>query len=183
MSLKKKFLILLGSIAFITLVISTPVQNIGRLGTAYTEAPVTGENLTAKSLNKFLQTWSKFIKTDISLQQLSLIDSSSEEKYPSQVVRWLRINGWNAEHFFYIEQRLREAVTAASLQETIEGNKAILQKMREGDAYDNLQKIISMQQAQLNAVKITPAELELVKSNLYQINQVLEGKAVSQPKK
>ena len=178
MGIKKKFLILLGSIAFITLVISTPVQNIGRLGTAYSEPPVAGENLNAKSLNKFLQTWSKFVKTDISMQQLSLNDASSKEKYPSQVIRWLRVNGWNAEHFFYIEQRLKEAVTAASLQETIEGNKAILHKMREDAASENLQKIISMQQAQLDSVKITPAEIELVKNNLYQINQVLEGKAV-----
>ncbi len=181
MSLKKKILILLGSIAFVTLVICTPIQNIGRLGTAYSEPPVAGENLTLKSMNAFLKTWPEFIKTDISLQQLSLSGTSAAEKFPPQVVRWLRANGWNAEHFFYIEQRLREAVTAAGLQQTIDSNKLILQKMREDAAAENLQKIISMQQAQLAAIKITPAELELVKNNLYQINQILEGKAVLKP--
>ena len=45
----------------------------------------------------------------------------------------------------------------------------------------NLQQIVQEQEQQLSAEKFTSQELELVRNNLYQIDAVLEGKAVIEP--
>lgn len=181
MSLKKKILILLGCVFLLLLVLTTPLRNFGLFHTEYSQPPLSGETLSLSSMNDFLTVWSQFIKKDVSLMQFSLAGTSSDEKYPARLSRWLRSQGWNAEHFFYMEQRLRDCLTAVRLEQTIESNKAILRKMREDAAAENLQKIITMQKAQLAAVRVTPAEIALVKANLSQITQILEGKAVLEP--
>ena len=50
-----------------------------------------------------------------------------------------------------------------------------------GKDQENMRRIIEEQERQVNAEKVTPEELNLVSGNLYQINAILEGKAVYSP--
>ena len=173
---RKKILILCGVLIFLSVVLTTPLSNIARFGANYDIPPSPKDTLNVKEINAFLIVWSEFMQRglDKSMQQISLQENS---EIPSQVRRWLRAKGWNAERFFSIEQRLKELAAIATLQNNLEDNRGLLKTMS-GTGADNLKNIISSQEKQFKALSYDPNELALVRSNLYQIEQVLSGKGV-----
>ena len=77
--------------------------------------------------------------------------------------------------FFYNEQKIRAINNAATLEENWNANLQLLMKMKDND---NLKSIVRSQEEQLKLIKVNKQELELIKANLYQVSQILEGKAV-----
>lgn len=99
--------------------------------------------------------------------------------FPPQLVRWLKRQGWSAERFFYDEQKIRELANIASLEENVESNRKLLKKLEKDAASGaNLKNIITRQEEQLKLARVNPQELELIKANLYQVNMIMDGKAV-----
>lgn len=171
-------------------IILTPLNRIGKISfNNYDTPPTPGEAITFQEMNAFLEVWSKYLQKDIGkygLQQISLVVGKPSEKFPPQLVRWLDQEGWNVDRFFYLEQRLKAIVKTALLMEHLEANRQIYTQMsgRGGDsaALENMRRILQEQEHNLNAEKISPQELGLVKDNLYKINAVLEGNAIYSPK-
>ena len=176
MMTRKKLFILAAALLVLAIVLTTPLTQIGRFGSSY-DAPPSPENvLNAEEINAFLEVWSKFVRKDIS-RTMSQISLSSDSAVPAQVRRWLYAEGWNAERFFSVEQRLRGLKNIAELQNSLEDNRRLQAKMS-GAGADNLKNIVDSQERQFRALRYNPQELALVRANLYQITQVLEGKAV-----
>ena len=175
---RKNFLILIVTLVFLGVILTTPLSNIARLGSNYDTPPSPEDVLDVEELNAFLNIWSDFMQKDLSksMQQVSLQQNS---EIPSKVKRWLGVNGWNAERFFSVEQRLKELVTIATLKNNLEDNRGLL-KTISGSGADNLKNIIASQEKQFKSLKYNPSELMLVQSNLYQIKQVLSGKEASE---
>lgn len=173
---RKNIFILIVTLVFLGIILTTPLSNIARLGNNYDTPPSAEEVLSVKELNAFLNVWSDFMQKDLSksMQQVSLQQNS---EIPSQIRRWIEGNGWNVERFFSVEQRLKELVSIATLQNNLEDNRGLLKTMS-GQGADNLKSIISSQEKQFKALSYNPEELALVRANLYQIEQVLSGKAV-----
>lgn len=173
---RKKAWILLGVFVLLGTILTTPLSNIARLGANYDTPPSPEDVLNVKELNAFLEVWSDFMQKDLS-KAMGQVSLQKNSEVPSQVRRWLNANGWNTERFFSMEQRLKELVAIATLQNNLEDNRGLLKTMS-GSGADNLKNIISSQEKQFKALSYNPEELALVRANLYQIEQVLSGKAV-----
>lgn len=170
---RKKVLILIAAILGLGIVLTTPLSNISRLGMERVKPTAPKELLDVDEINAFLVVWSEFAQKDIS-RSMAQISLSSSGEIPTRVIRWLYARGWDAQRFFVVEQRLRELVAIATLQNSLEDNRKLMSKMSGG----NLKDIVASQENQLKAQKYNPQELALVRGNLYQISQVLEGKGV-----
>lgn len=147
--------------------------------------PRIGEAITYPETVSFLQLWSEFMQKDISrygLLQISLTNTIPSEGFSPQLVRWLKNEGWDADRFFYVEQRLKAAVKTAYLTENLKTNRNILQHMSKHGPdkinYENMLEIVESQEQQLNVEKVRPEELILVSQDLYTIKDVLDGKVV-----
>ena len=173
---RKKTIILLVALFFLGVILTTPLSNIARLGANYDTQPSFEDVLTVRELNSFLHVWSEFMQKDLgkTMGQVSLQENS---EIPYQVKRWLSNKGWNAERFFSLEQRLKELVSIATLQNNLEDNKKLLKEMS-GAGSDNIKDIVSAQEKHFKALSYNPKELAIVRNNLYQIEQVLSGKGV-----
>lgn len=182
MSRRRKFLILLLSFVGLAMIITTPLTDLGSFGNAYDYMPEQGELIDIKELNSFLAVWADFIRNDIAgykSQQLSLSNRNSADGFPPQLVRWLKRHEWGVERFFYTEQKIRELVNIATLEKSIEANRKLLKKMGQDTASGaNLKNIIDGQEEQLKLVHFNKQEMELIKANLYQINMIMDGKAI-----
>ena len=173
---RKKAWILLGVFVLLGVILTTPLSNIARFGANYDTPPSPEDVMSIKELNAFLEVWSDFMQKDLS-KSMGQVSLQQDSEVPSQVRRWLNANGWNTERFFSMEQRLKELVAIATLQNNLEDNRGLLKTMS-GSGADNLKNIISSQEKQFKALSYNPEELALVRANLYQIEQVLSGKAV-----
>lgn len=182
MSRNRKLLILFSSFVLLAVILTTPLADLGRFGSTYEKLPEQGEILDVDELNSFLSVWADFMGKDVAgykSQQLSLSSRGASDGFPPQLVRWLKRQGWSAERFFYNEQKIRELANIAELQKSIESNQKLLKKLgKDGAAGANLKDIISRQEEQLKLTRANPQELELIKTNLYQVNLILDGKAV-----
>lgn len=173
MDSQKKKWILLAAIIVLFVVFTTPLSHLSFLGN-YNGAEFTEQDLlTAEEINDFMVVWPKFLRSEIGATFLSMSLNDSNE-IPSQVLRWFTTQGWSAKRFLAVEQRLRKLVEIAYLQNNLASNMELQQK----SSGANLRDIIKSQKDRLGAAKYNPKELELVSANLYQISQVLDGKAV-----
>ena len=171
MSRKIKFAIILLSAVFLAWLIGQPLSEIGRQRT-YDDPPSAGQKLSAAELNEFLDLWSRMLHGKLH-RYVGQISLSSGKSYPGPLVKWLKLQGWDVERFFYDEQRLRELIDCVALVENISGNVAMSQH-----STVNLSQIISEQRLRLKSCRFDQDELDLIKSNLYQITEVFSGRAV-----
>lgn len=168
----KNLLILLASLVVLIMILSTPLTDIARFGSSYLDAPSADIRLDVQEINDFLRVWSDFEQKGLN-QSMKQVSLNQDSRIPPHIVRWLYAKGWNAEHFFAVEQHLRELVTIAALQNNLEDNKKLQEK-----GVANVRQIIDEQERQFAALKYNPQELALVRANFYQISNILEGKAV-----
>ena len=173
MSSQKKKWILLAAILVLFVVITTPLSHLSFWGNYNGDEFTEQDLLTVEEINDFMVVWSKFLRNNVgaTFRQISL---NEDDEIPSQVSRWLTTQGWSAKRFFAVEQRLRRLVDIAYLQNNLASNIEFQKKTR----VTNLSDIIKHQKNQLEALQYNPKELDLVSANLYQISEVLNGKAV-----
>lgn len=171
MSRKIRFLIVILCFMIIGWFVGQPLNRIGR-DFPYITMPTADEKLNAVELNTFLDLWSRVHHGPLKdyLWQVSL---KSDSSYPRPLVKWLEAQGWNAERFFYDEQKVRELIDYVKLERNIASNIKLSKK-----SGANLKEIVNEQQRHLNARHFDAAEIALIKNNLYQINEIFAGRAV-----
>ncbi len=171
MTRKTKFLTALVCFIFLGWLISRPVVSIG-LPKPYDEPPAAGHKLTAGELNEFLGLWSRIMHGPLKpyIGQISL---AAGRTYPRPLVKWLELQDWNVERFFYDEQRLHGLIECVGLQDDIDSNISITKHNGV-----NLSQIIKDQRRQLKACHFETDELELIKNNFYSVTEVFSGRAV-----
>lgn len=183
---RHRYSVLFTAVVLLAWIISTPLPRLGKINLyGFDNPPRIGEAITYPETVSFLQLWSEFMQKDISrygLLQISLTNTIPSEGFSPQLVRWLKNEGWDADRFFYVEQRLKAAVKTAYLKENLKTNRNILQHMPKHGSdkinYENMLEIVESQEQQLNVEKVRPEELILVSQDLYTIKDVLDGKVV-----
>lgn len=171
MGIKSQLGLLLLSIFFFVWLIQKPVNRLG-VRTPYLSAPSQGQQLTADELNEFLDLWARINHGPLK-KYFSQISLKSDSRYPQKIVTWLKLQNWNVERFFYDEQRLLELLEYVKLQKNINNNMELAKKTGA-----DLDGVIKEQRRYLKAHTFGPEEIELVKHNLYQINEIFAGRAV-----
>ena len=171
MSRKLKFLIILASFIGIGWFIQIPLSDIG-VKHPYSELDPQGHKLTADELNQFLDLWSRASQSKLK-RTLGQISLRGDNSYPRPLVKWLNVQGWSVERFFYDEQRLRELVEYAKIDDNIKSNIQLSQHTG-----TNLNEIIKEQRQRLKLHDVDEEELHLIQANLYQIIEIFAGRAV-----
>ena len=171
MSYKSKFLILIASISFLIWFSFQPLNKLG-LNKPYYAPPVLGQQIDANELNEFLELWSRILQGPMHkyMKQVSL---SSGGQYPEAVVKWLDAQNWNAKRFFYNEQRLLGILNYVNLKTNLMSN---IELSKKGEV--DLKDIIRNQEQQMAACPYSKLELDLVENNLYQVTEILAGRAI-----
>ncbi len=130
-------------------------------------------------MNRFLPVWSEYLSSDVSqigARQISLTLGKASEKFPLKTIHWLRKKGWNADRFFYVEQRLKAIVKSAFMQEHIKATVHVLETGGvSGVDPTTVQRMIDDQKKRVNVEQITPAELDMVMPDLVLISDILDG--------
>ncbi len=132
-----------------------------------------------EEMNRFLPVWSEYLASDVSqigARQISLTMGKASEKFPLQTIRWLKDRGWNADRFFYVEQRLKAIVKSAFMQEHIKATVHVLETGGvSGVDSVTVQRMIDDQKQRINVEQITPGELDMVMPDLILISDILDG--------
>ncbi|MDD4556670.1 MAG: hypothetical protein PHE89_05025 [Alphaproteobacteria bacterium] len=142
-----------------------------------------GEPISVGEINSFLNVWPDFTNSWVSklgIPQLSLTTSNNmKRRLPYITIAWLNRRGWDADRFFYVEQRLRSIVRSAQTEEHVYQTIDILEKkMKEsGDNYGqmNVKHMIDYHKKSLNVEKVSSEEIKMVRSNLVEISKILEN--------
>ena len=171
MSRKLKFLVLVASFAFLAWFLPQPLMEIG-ISRPYASPPVDGQKISADELNEFLNLWSRMTHGPLQ-KYVGQISLASGKSYPRPLVKWLEVQNWDVERFFYDEQRLHGLIGCAALQENIDSNVSLSRHDLSG-----LRQIINEQRQKLGGCRFDDDELELVRANLYQITEIFAGRAV-----
>ena len=144
------------------------LQPVIKLGTdqSYAVQQNLSHKLTAPELNAFLALWQQMQKGALReyLAQRSLHGKSS---YPRPIIKWLEVNNWSAERFFYDEQRLQDLLKCAELKIMMNAN--IETNKRTGI---NLEAIIKSQKEGLKSCLFEQEEMKLIEHNKEQIKAV-----------
>lgn len=127
-------------------------------------------------MDRFLPVWAEYMEDEIrnvGAGQLSLGMEDGKEKFLPELVRWLKKRGWNAERFFFVEQRLKTIVKTAFWQEHAQSTEQMLRQSEMDESA--VQRMIDEQKQRLTVGKVTPAEVEMVKPDLILISDILDG--------
>ncbi len=162
------------SFGFLYFILTTPMPKLAVWQPFYGTPDENAEVVTPKEINAFLELWPEFLKTNAAnkeARQLSLANGKASEVLSPSLKRWFEVKGWDIDRFFYVEQRLRAIVKTEMILSNIQNNKKLLEKGRDS----NLKNIISEQERQVNAEKISNEELEMIRPVLYKVNKILEN--------
>lgn len=131
-------------------------------GADMTYAQSVDENHTfnEQELKDFLNLWHKAVSGYVKNYMPS---ASMDENSLSRGIfsRWLKLHNWNKNRFFYDEQRLRDLIGCAEIQNNMDSNIEIQQKTS-----TNLSDLLNMQKKQLALCHFDQKEIELVKNYL-----------------
>lgn len=166
--MKYLFRYVLLSVLFIAgmIFIFTPIKNIG-IEQPYIEAVSNGHVFDEQELEDFLYIWRKAV----SGYAKNYMPSSSldEMSRPSGVfLRWLKLHNWNAQRFFYDEQRLRNLAECVEVKSSLDSNETM---QKEGGA--QLDNLMDLQKQQLSVCKYDKDELELITTNISKIRKLI----------
>ena len=140
-------------------------QPLAKLGTdrTYLEPLTTSHLLTAEELGSFLTLWAK-IKNGSFKKYFKQISLHNTDDYPRVVVKWLNLNNWSAERFFYDEQHIRDLLRCVELKKSLNANIEASTKTKV-----NLADLVSSQKQGMESCVFDKDELELIKINRNQI--------------
>lgn len=129
-----------------------------------------GHKITRKELDAFLDVWSDMMNS--TFKESYNNNSLKKEKLVS-FQKWLKLKRWNIDRFFYDEQRIRDILTYLDVKAKLEGNRKIAKK-----SSINLDNITSDLEKHLDHYHYDEKELSLIEANIYQIVEILSGRAV-----
>ena len=152
--------------------ICQPLTEVGRYK-PYFKMSDNGHEISHSELNEFLNIWSKLTQSYYgdSFKGKSLKKAS---EYPNGLQKWLRLQYWDINRFFYDEQRIRDLMEYIDVKQQLEDSK----KITRSHTKINLNNIISDLEKRLDVNSYKQTELELIEVNRYQIDEVLSGRAI-----
>ena len=139
----------------------------------YFEMSKNGHEISHRELDAFLNIWSKLMQSRFAgnFNKKSL---SMKTEYPSSLKKWLRLQYWDINRFFYDEQRIRDLLEYVDIKQQLEDDKQISRTT----AKINLRGIISELEKRLEENPFDEKELDLIHANRYQISEILAGRAI-----
>lgn len=169
MSIYKKFGILFVSYIFLAWFMFQPLTEVFRYKPYFTMPDETYE-ITHKELNAFLSVYSDMMQSTF---KEHFNAKSMKSEIPASFQKWLRLHYWNIDRFFYVEQRIRDLLEYIEVRRQLEDNKKIAKSsnINLNSMNDDLEKT-------LYAHNYNEKELELIEANLYQITEILAGRAI-----
>ena len=156
--------------------ICQPLTELG-IHKPYFEMPEQEHEISFDELDAFLNVWSKLMQSrfaeDFNKKSLNI-----KGEHPKNLKKWLKLQYWDIERFFYDEQRIRDLLEYVDIKLQIEENQKI-SKMS-GDM--NLNKFNKSLEQRLKTSSFSENELNLIETNRYQITEILSGEAVLEKK-
>lgn len=141
------------------------------------------EQVSGEELENFLTTWSDYMAKGLNKDvpdKISLIGETVSSKLPWRVSFFLNRNCWDAERFYYVEQRVRSILHTLYLKEHTTQVAAVLQAQldqEQNDAKkDAYRQMIDMQDKIAQIEGVSADELVLVQGRETKIENVLSGK-------
>ena len=126
--LNRRLKLLISLIAFVAVgwICFQPLSKIG-VNKSYLETPKALHKLSQDELIDFLMLWDQMQKGELKgyLEQIPL---KNEEGYPRPIVKWLELNNWSVERFFYDEQRIRDILSCVNLERNLNTNVEVSKK-------------------------------------------------------
>ena len=167
---KHKRIVLFVALVSLGIVLSTPSFRIGVFTPLYNTPLEKDDILSAEEVNSFLEVYIDIKRTSLSSSVVSL-SLSKDNKFPARVERWFKAKGWSAGRYFTVEQRIRKLMSIAVLLNNLEANR----KLKGSVNQEGINDIIKQQEQQLGSLIYNEQELELIRNNLFQLNQLLEA--------
>ena len=168
----KKISIACASYILLIWFIFQPLTEFG-IHMPYYEMSENGHEISHSELDSFLNIWSKLMQSrysgDFNKRSLSM-----KTEYPSSLRKWLKLQYWDIERFFYDEQRIRDLLEYVDTMQELEDDKQITRS----SSKVNLSNIIDELEKRLEANPFGKKELDLISANRYQISEILAGRAI-----
>lgn len=172
MSPLKKLGIACASYILLGWFVCQPLTELG-IYKPYFKMSKNGHEISISELDSFLNIWSKLMQSRFAgnFNKKSL---NMKSGYPKNLKKWLELQYWDIERFFYDEQRIRDLLEYVDARLQLEENKEISRK----SGKINLHGIIKNLEQRLEASSFNEKELDLIEANRYQIAEILSGRAV-----
>ena len=171
MNIYKKFGIQLATCVILIWFVCQPLADVGRC-TTYMEMPEEEHELTHSELNAFLEVWGYMMQSSFK-EKFKGTSLKTDGQYPKGLQKWLRIQHWDINRFFYVEQRIKDLVEYVEVKKQLDDNAKIAKASR-----INLNDMNTTLRKRLDANSYSNNELNLIETNLYQITEILAGNAV-----
>ena len=162
-----KYIITTISIIFLIWFSSLSIFNIG-FDKTYITPPQQNEKINAQELSDFLELWGRMMNGRLK-KYANQISLNSSSRYPRPIVKWLDLQNWNVERYFYIEQRLMQLIEYINLRKNLEGNIEV------SGVGVNLNDIIADQKKKLETCPFDDDEMDLIEKNFQIITQTMSG--------
>ena len=144
--------------------------------------------ITFDEMNRFLETWSKFITKKYHLdgkEKIDWYDKKPQKVFPHNTLKWVESQGWDVNRFFEVESRLRAITIYASRKKggdlIIRSLESQLAQTTDPEVTRNIMAMIDEQSEMYNNVKNTKfsdSEVRMVMPNLEIVKDILDGKAI-----
>jgi len=166
---KRRYTILAIIIIILGGIIAMPLGGFWQWVSQYNQPLTSSDLLSADEINSFLDVYNQFQETDFAKAENNE-NIYDRENLSSQVVRWFKNRGWNAERFFTREHQIKRLMTVAELSNNLDGIKH-LQKAVAGI---NVQNVIAQQEEELKTFDYHQKDLDLIRGNLHHLNKYLK---------
>lgn len=169
MNTYKKMGILFVSYLFLGWFLFQPLTEVFRYKPYYSMSE-SGHEITHKELNSFLMVYSNMMQSSFKEHFYS---KSMRSEIPKSFQKWLNLQYWDIDRFFYDEQRISDLLEYIEVKKQLQDNEKISKSSN-----INLKNINSALEKTLQAYEYNEKELNLIEANIYQISEIFAGRAV-----
>jgi len=136
--------------------------------------------INEQDIQSFLPVWKDFMKkhsNNATSKSVSFSGKIPSEALSFGTILWLKYRGWEANRFFFVEQRLYDLAKTIYLKRYATDIVYVMKKSLETETdpamRENMQKIIDEQSTVLTMSKHNEKELQAVENNLQSIVDVM----------
>lgn len=178
---RNKRIILVVSLVLLINFVFSPVPSPERKKIAESVVYINTPIINPLEMESFLKIWSEYLDEDISeigISQLSIGEGGLSAKLPKKVLAWFTKRSWNIDRFFYVEQRMKSIVKAATLKKQSINNIKLLEELRKNDAQavSGIERLIREQEEAYKVEQVSDDEIAMVTTRLKEISDILYGK-------
>lgn len=178
----RKVILLFSVVALMVFMVNKPLFEKDETFRGETVKEKDSKAITAWEVSSFLEVWPDYVDSFVSrlgVSNLSLTTSTNIKKKLSYItIAWLNRRGWEADRFFYVEERLRTIVAVAQTEDHSAKIIAVLEKQmateKNSNVKANIATLIENQKKNLDTSLVTAKELEIVRPYMNNISDILD---------